>query len=76
MHQCHGIDHVFALGAKAARGPHAAPLAGHQCAILCTIAAGLLIAVLLYAIKAALGINVFSGHMPVLHSVLYPFIRG
>lgn len=30
----------------------------------------------LYLIKSALGINVFSGHSPLLHAALYPLVRG
>ena len=30
----------------------------------------------LYMIKSALGINVFAGHLPVLHALLYPIVRG
>jgi hypothetical protein len=38
------------------------------------LAAGLLAG--LYLVKAALGINVFSGHVPLLHTTLYPLVRG
>jgi hypothetical protein len=30
----------------------------------------------LYLLKSALGINVFAGHLPVLHALLYPIVRG
>lgn len=30
----------------------------------------------LYLVKSALGINIFPGHAPILHAMLYPLIHG
>jgi hypothetical protein len=41
------------------------------------LGAGLIVlAAAVYLLKSALGINVFSGHSPLLHAALYPLVRG
>lgn len=30
----------------------------------------------LYMVKSAMGINLFAGHVPILHALLFPIVRG
>lgn len=47
------------------------PIAAFALAVL---AAGGIAA--LYLLKSALGINIFPGHAPLLHAILYPLVHG
>ena len=42
--------------------------------VACTVFAAGICA--LYLVKSALGINIFSGHSPLLHAALYPLVHG